>query len=83
MPVAKKNAEKDIMEIQTPKDDREMDFKLEAISNHITTETRLLLSQQSDRLRQEFEDTYAKRIELLEKHVERIRKSLRKVEEES
>ena len=83
MPVAQKNAEKDIMEIQTPKDDREMDFKLEAISNHITTETRLLLSQQSDRLRQEFEDTYAKRIELLEKHVERIRKSLRKVEEES
>jgi len=54
MPVAQKNAE--FVEMQTPKDDREIDFKLEAMNNHITTETRLLLSQQSDRLRQEFED---------------------------
>lgn len=69
--------------MQTPKDDKELYFKLEAMSNHITTETRSLLSRQSDRIKQEFEDTYAKRIELLEKHVERIRKSVRKVEEET
>jgi hypothetical protein len=56
---------------------------LEAISNQIKSETRQLLSQQSDKLRHEFEETYAKRIELLEQHVERIRKSLRKVEEKS
>jgi hypothetical protein len=80
MPAAQNHPEENR---ETPKHDGEIDFKLEAISNQIKSETRQLLSQQSDKLRHEFEETYAKRIELLEQHVERIRKSLRKVEEES
>ncbi len=62
MPAAQKHPEENG---ETPKHGGEIDFKLEAISNRIKSETRELLSQQSDKLMHEFEGTYVMRIELL------------------